>query len=129
MKLTQPLVGPGRRATRQLGLHHLVDGVIAEPVVVISPVAVKAHKGHDRHASLRGGGTGFGQRPGAVVGPRVGQHRAHAITLHPRQHITQRVRPGLAVPGLMVVVQVGVKQRAAVGRRLRPQHGPQTECY
>ena len=129
MKLTQPLVGPGRRATRQLGLHHLVDGVVSEPVVVISPVAVQAHKGHHGHAGLRGGGTGFGQRPGAVVGPRVGQHRAHAIALHPRQHITQRVRPGLAVPGFLVVMQVGVKQRATVGRRLRHQHGPHANCY
>ena len=129
MELAQAPVGPGGRATRQLGLHHLVDGVIAEPVVVIGPVAVQAHKRHHRHAGLRGGSTSLGQRPGAVVGPRIGQHRAHAIALHPRQHITPRVRPGLAVPGLLVVVQVGVKQRAAVGRGLRRQPSRQANCY
>ena len=129
VKLAQAPVGAGWRATRQLGLHHLVDAVIAEPVVVIGPTAVQAHKGQHRHAGLRGGSASLSQRPGAVVRPRVGQHRAHAIALHPRQHVTQRMRPGLAVPGFVVVVQVGVEQRAAVGCRLRRQCGPQAKCY
>ena len=104
-----------RRAFYKLGLHHVKNGFVPEPVVVVGAVSVQADKGHYRHtglARLRAAGQQFG----AIVGPRVGDDGAHAALLHTRQHISHRVRAGLPVPGFLVVVQVGVEQWAGIVR-------------
>jgi hypothetical protein len=69
VEFTDAAVRPGGGAACQLGQHHLVDGLVAEPAVVVGPVAVQADEGHDGDTGGAGLGAGLGQRAGAVVGP------------------------------------------------------------
>ena len=111
MEFANALVRATRGTACIFGQHHVVDGVVAVPVVVVRTVAVQAdkrHHGHTRGVGLR---TGFDQGLGAVVGPRIGDDGFHAVALHTRQHIRYRMR---ALRRLHVVVQVGIEQRAGV---------------
>jgi hypothetical protein len=69
VEFTDAAVGAGGGAACQLGLDHFVDGLVAEPAVVVGPVAVQADEGHDGDAGGAGLGARLGQRAGAVVGP------------------------------------------------------------
>ena len=51
----------------------------------------------------------------AVPATAIGDDRAHLVALHACQHVGRRVRSLAAVPGLLVVVQVGVEEGAGVG--------------
>jgi hypothetical protein len=100
----------GLRAGRELLLHHRVDRRVAEPAGVVGAVAVQPNERHDGDAGRdRLRRCREGDR--AVVRPAVRDDRAHAAALHARQHVGDRERRGR----FLVVVQVGVEQRAGVG--------------
>ena len=105
-------IGAGGRAPRQLRLHHLMDASIAEPAAVVGAVAIQPNERHHRHARRGGLAACRGEASRAVVGAAVGDDRAHAAALHAGEHVGQRMR----VLRLVVVVQVGVEQRADVRR-------------
>ncbi len=93
------------------------------PAAVVGAIAVEADERHDRDAGAARRLARRGERLGAVVRPAVGDDRAHAAALHPAEHVGDRV----ALGGLVVVVQVGVEQRAGVDRGTgarQPTAGP-----
>ena len=108
MKFTDAPIRSAGRSLGKLGLHHGKNGLVFEPAVVIGTVAVQADEGNHRDAGCR---RFFAcrQQFGAVIGARVGHDGTHAIALHTGQHVGHRVRSRLAVPGFLVVVQVGVE--------------------
>ena len=120
MEFTNAPIRSRARALCKFGLHHVKDGLVPKPVVVVGTVAVQADEGHHGHARLAGL-RAVGQQLGAIVGPRVGDDGAHTAQLHALQHVSHRMGPSLAVPGFLVVVQMRVKQRARIvggaGRR------------
>jgi len=72
-------------------------------------------------------GTGLGL---SIAKRIVDAHHGH-IALHSRQSIGRRVRPRVAVPGLLVVVQVRVEERPRVVGRLgdrRERHREGSPC-
>ena len=110
--------GGHRGAPGMLGHHHLVNALITKPAVVVGAVAVQPNKRH--HREVIAAARGIDQSLSAVVRPRISQHALDTVAFDARQHVSDRVRTGLAVPRLFVVVQVGVEQGAGVVSRLRP---------
>ena len=55
----------------------------------------------------------------AIIWPDVGRHAFDAMAFDAVQHISDRVGPGLAASGRLVVMQVRVQQGLCVVSRLR----------
>ena len=108
MEFTNALKRPIGGAFGKFRLHHFKNAFVPEPVVVVGPVAIEPDERHHSDARLTRLGAGR-QQMGAVIGSRIGHNGANPVSLHAGQHVLYRMRPAMAVPGLLVVMEVGVK--------------------